>query len=61
MDLVRVHIFKMRIVVIPMPKIIIFCVNISFENDIIFRCEVYVFSLLKDNNSIEQINNYKNA
>ena len=44
-----------------MPKIIIFRVNISFENVIIFRCEVYVFSLLKDNNSIEQINNYKNV
>lgn len=43
-----------------MPKIIIFCVNISFENDVIFRCEVYVFSLLKDN-STEQINNYKNV
>ena len=44
-----------------MPKMIIFCFNISFENVIIFRYEVYVFSLLKDNNSIEQINNYKNV
>ena len=48
MDLVRVHILKIRINSCNLnAKNYYILFNISFENDIIFRCEVYALNLLR--------------